>query len=206
MSDESENLPVDATQFPEAAHKFARRALREHQRAEKNAINAVEHAVKSGQALLKAYDLIEYGKWSTFFEMHFKKDEFSLRTGQKYMQIARDWTTLIERNPAGFSSQRQALKALAAIVRADEPKAVEGTRAARGATERKRAAPVWKAPARLVREALEVIHSVEAPLREIVAYGSPLTAESEMVRAAFDRLRAMLETELVGAEAQGGAT
>jgi hypothetical protein len=41
-----------------------------------------------------------------------------------------------------------------------------------------------------------VIHSVEASLNEIVAYGKPLTAESAMVRAAFNRLREMLESEL----------
>jgi hypothetical protein len=48
---------VDATLIPEAAHKFAQRALREHQRAEKDVLKAVEHIVKSGQNLLKAYDL-----------------------------------------------------------------------------------------------------------------------------------------------------
>ena len=34
MSDEIAKISVDPTQFPEAAHLQARRALREHQRAE----------------------------------------------------------------------------------------------------------------------------------------------------------------------------
>ena len=50
-------LSADPTLVPEAAHKFAQRALREHQRAEKDVLKAVEHIVKSGQNLLKAYDL-----------------------------------------------------------------------------------------------------------------------------------------------------
>ncbi|MGH7140454.1 MAG: GIY-YIG nuclease family protein [Pirellulales bacterium] len=41
--------PADPMLVPEAAHKFAQQALREHQRAEKNVLKAVEHAVKSGQ-------------------------------------------------------------------------------------------------------------------------------------------------------------
>jgi len=35
----------------------------------------VQHAVKSGQALLKAYDLCEYGHWEAFLELHFPHDE-----------------------------------------------------------------------------------------------------------------------------------
>ena len=91
MSHEIAKTPVDPTQFPEAAHKFAQQALLEHQRAEKDVMKAVEHVVKSGQALLKAYDLCEYGQWEGFFEMHFKDKTnpddrirpLSLRTGYK---------------------------------------------------------------------------------------------------------------------------
>jgi hypothetical protein len=132
---------VDATLIPEAAHKFAQRALREHQRAEKDVMKAVEHIVKSGQNLLKAYDLCEWGQWEGFFEMHFKQNAnpddgtrpLSLRTAQKYMQLARDWSQLIAEHPQGFSSQRQAFKALAAIARADERRAISDKGAARGA-------------------------------------------------------------------------
>jgi hypothetical protein len=77
MSHEIAKTPIEPTQFPDAAHKHARRALREHQRAEQDALNAVQHAVKSGQALLKAYDLCEYGQWKGFFEMHFQQDKDS---------------------------------------------------------------------------------------------------------------------------------
>src|SRR5690349_14098972 len=107
MSHEIAKTPVDPTQFPEAAHKFAQRALREHQRAEKDVIKAVEHAVKSGQALLKAYDLCEYGRWEAFFEMHFPQNEeqrLSLRTARDYMRLARNWSRLSAKHPEGFSS------------------------------------------------------------------------------------------------------
>ena len=308
MSDEIARRPVDPTQFPEAAHKHARKALREHQRAGQNALNAVQHAVKSGQALLKAYDLCEYGQWDGFFEMHFQHDpdkdkRLSSRTARQYMQLARNWALLSAQHPDGFSSQRQAMKALAAIVQAEKTdpsgltlaarcQSADGSPAARSQARGKRrcTGPVWRAsgpfvrevltlvttvdttlnelvahghgltaeaasvheaairlqqmldtdidqaeslqatrnarserencgasardgsgaPCRtstaLVREALQVIDSVEAPMMELVAYGAPLTAESEMVRAAFSRLRVMLETELVGAEGEGGAT
>ena len=131
---------ADPTLVPEAAHKFAQRALREHERAEKDVIKAVEHIVKSGQNLLKAYDLCEWGQWEAFFEMHFKQNAnaedgirpLSLRTAQKYMQLARDWSQLIAEHPEGFSSQRHAFKALAAIARAEERSAISDKSAARG--------------------------------------------------------------------------
>ncbi|HET6881596.1 MAG TPA: hypothetical protein VFI31_15640 [Pirellulales bacterium] len=151
---------ADPTLIPEAAHKFAQRALREHQRAEKDVLKAVEHVVKSGQALLKADDLCEWGQWEAFFEMHFKQKAnhddgtrpLSLRTAQKYMQLARDWSHLLAKHPEGFASQRQAFKALAAIARAEQsrqPKAIDAKGAARcandgdkGTTKAQRAAPM----------------------------------------------------------------
>jgi hypothetical protein len=110
MRREIVNVPVDPMVIPEAAHTFAQRALREHQRAEKNVTKAVEHTVKSGQALLKAYDLCEFGQWVGFFEMDFKDkappdDEtrpLTLRMAQRYMQLARDWSRLVAEHPAGF--------------------------------------------------------------------------------------------------------
>jgi hypothetical protein len=88
----------------------------------------VEHIVKSGQALLKAYDLCEFGQWVGFFEMHFKDKAppddgtrpLTLRTAQRYRQLARDWSRLVAEHPHGFSSQRQIFNALAAIARAEE--------------------------------------------------------------------------------------
>ena len=99
MSDEIAKRPVDPTQFPEAAHRFAQRALREHQRAETDVMKAVEHIVKSGQALLKAYDLCEHGQWEAFFEMHFRQKAnpddgprpLTLRTAQRYMLAPKEW-------------------------------------------------------------------------------------------------------------------
>ena len=189
---------VDATLIPEAAHRFAQRALREHQRAEKNVLKAVEHIVKSGQNLLKAYDLCEWGQWEAFFEMHFKQKADSddgtrpltLRTAQRYMQLARDWSQLIAEHPEGFSSQRQAFKALAAIARAEEnrpPQAIEGKAAARSAKasgkgaarcafggKRTPTGPVWRAAGPLVSEAFRLVNSVDETLSKLVSRGYPL--------------------------------
>jgi hypothetical protein len=142
MQREIVNVPVDPALIPEAAHKFARRALLEHERAGKYVMKAVEHIVKSGKALLKAYDLCEHGQWVGFFEMHFGAkttgedgtQPLTLRTAQRYMQLARDWSVLIAQHPEGFSSQRQAFKALAALASLREdrgPQAIEGKGAAR---------------------------------------------------------------------------
>jgi hypothetical protein len=224
MSDEIAKRPVDPTQFPEAAHKHARRALREHQRAERDAVNAVQHAVKSGEALLKAYDLCEYGQWRGFFEMHFQSatgQKLSLRTAGKYMQLARNWSLLSAQNPAGVSSQRQALKALTAIVQADEADPPDGTCAARGASARvarpgcaargasatkpARNGPVWRASGPFVQEALSLINSLDMLMSNLVADGYGLAEEAATVHSAATRLKEMLDKDLDEAEAQQAA-
>jgi hypothetical protein len=216
---------VDATLIPEAAHKFAQRALREHQRAEKDVMKAVEHIVKSGQNLLKAYDLCEWGQWEAFFEMHFKQKAnpdddarpLTLRTAQRYMQLARDWSQLIAEHPQGFTSQRQAFKALAAIARAEEnrqPKTIEGKGAARCANasgkgaarcanggKRTRTGPVWRASGPFVSEALRLINSVDETLSKLVSRGYPLELQAQTVHEGVERLRAMLNREIDEADA-----
>jgi hypothetical protein len=211
--------------IPEAAHKFAQRALREHQRAEKNVMKAVEHIVKSGQALLKAYDLCEFGQWVGFFEMHFKQKAnpddgtrpLTLRTAQRYMQLARDWSQLIAEHPAGFSSQRQAFKALAAIARAEEnrqPKAIDGKGAARCANasgkgaarcanggNHARTGPVWRASGPFVKEAWRLMSSVDETLTKLVSRGYPLAPEADKVHDGLKRLQTMLDREIDEAEA-----
>ncbi|MGH7136582.1 MAG: hypothetical protein ACREHD_12640, partial [Pirellulales bacterium] len=215
------------TQFPEAAHKFAQRALREHQRAEQDALNAVQHAVKSGQALLKAYDLCEYGQWEAFFEMHFPQDEekrLSPRTARTYMQLARNWSRLSAQHPQGFSSQRQALKALAAIVQVDKSDPDGASSAARsrsgdGATpssataltvlsqketkgKRSRTGPVWRASGPFVKEALRLVRSINDSLTNLIGKGYPLGEEAQTVNAALARLQQMIDTDLDKCEAQ----
>ena len=220
---------ADPTLIPEAAHKFAQRALREHQRAEKNVIRAVEHIVKSGQALLKAYDLCDFGQWEDFFEMHFgpkaNPDDgtrrLTLRTAQRYMQLARDWSQLIAQHPEGFSSQRQAFKALAAIARAEEnrqPKAIDGKGAARCANasgkgaarcanggKPARTGPVWRASGPFVREALRLMCSVDETLTRLVSRGYALEPEAEKVHEGLKRLQEMIDGEIDEAEASQAA-
>ncbi|HET6881505.1 MAG TPA: hypothetical protein VFI31_15185 [Pirellulales bacterium] len=224
MSHESAKTPVDPTQFPEAAHKFAQQALREHQRAEKNVIKAVEHAVKSGQALLKAYDLCEWGQWEAFFQLHFPQHEekrLSLRTARDYMNLARNWSRLCEEHPEGFSSQRQAMKALAAIIRVDKGGPDGANSAARcrigdgaassGAVavaqdenekKHRRTGPVWRASGPFVKEALRLVRSVNDSLTNLIGKGFPFGDEAENVKAALARLQQMIDTDLDECEAQ----
>jgi hypothetical protein len=226
MSEEIVKTPIDPTQIPEAAHKFAQRALREHQRAEKDVMKAVEHIVKSGQNLLKAYDLCEWGQWEAFFEMHFKQKAnqddgtrpLSLRTAQQYMQLARDWSQLIAEHPEGFSSQRQAFKALAAIGRADERSAIsdkgaapganggggggkDAARCANGGGKPARTGRVWRASGPFVHEALRLMNSADDTLSKLVSRGYPLALQAQTVHEGIERLRTMLNREIDEAEA-----
>jgi hypothetical protein len=65
----------------------------------------------------------EHGQWVGFFEMHLgektARDDgtrpLTMHTAQRHMQLARDWSRLSAQYSEGFSSQRQAFKALAAI-------------------------------------------------------------------------------------------
>jgi hypothetical protein len=227
MSHEIAKTPVDPTQFPEAAHKHASRALREHQRAEQDALNAVQHAVKSGQALLKAYDLCEYGHWEAFFEMHFQQDEHQRlppRTARTYMRLARNWSRLSAQHPQGFSSQRQAMKALAAIVQADKLDRDGASSAARGRSgdgamrsdatavtpslsqrerqkKRTRTGPVWRASGPFVKEAWRLMSSVDETLAKLVSRGHPLEREAGIVHEGLKRSQTMLDREIDEAEA-----
>jgi hypothetical protein len=119
------------------------------------------------------------------------------------MQLARDWSKLIAQHPQGFSSQRQAFKALAALVQGDEPRRIRGIGAARGANGGKRArtCPVWRASGPFVTEALRLVSTVDATLCNLVSRGYPLETEADNVHAALARLQTMLEREIVEAEA-----
>jgi len=150
---------------------------------------------KSGQALLKDYDLCEYGRGDGFIEMHLTQKAnpddgtrpLTWRTAQRYMQLARDWSRLTAQQPDGFSSQRQVFKALVAIALADRPKAIgggcaargksaSGGCAARGATGGKRArtSPVWWALGSIVKEALRLVSSVDETLDKLVSRAAPV--------------------------------
>ena len=104
----------------------------------------------------------------------------TLRTAQKYMQFARDWSRLMAQHPESASSQNQVFKALAAIGRADEPKRIRGIGAARCANDgggagigaarcandkhRSRTRAVWRASGPFMREAFGLVSSVDETL------------------------------------------
>jgi hypothetical protein len=133
------------------------------------------------------------------------------------MQLARDWSQLIAEYPEGFSSQRQAFKALAAIARAEEnrqPKAIDGKGAARCANAARpraargvkdgapaRSGPVWRASGPFVNEALRLVSAVDATLSKLVSRGYPLASEADKVHATLKRLQTIFDREIDEAEA-----
>ena len=149
--------------------------------------------------------------------MHFPQDEekrLSPRTARAYMQLARNWLLLSAKHPEGFSSQRQAMKALAAIIQADKSRPDGASSAARcqsgdGVTEsgataltpalsqrergkkRSRTGPVWRASGPFVKEALRLVRSINDSLTNLIGKGYPLGEEAESTRplATDDRHR-----------------
>jgi hypothetical protein len=141
------------------------------------------------------------------------------------MQLARNWSLLSAKHPEGFSSQRQAMKALAAIIQADKSGPDGASSAARcrsgdgitesGATavtpalsqrergkKRSRTGPVWRASGPFVKEALRLVRSINDSLTNLIGKGYPLGEEAENVNAALARLQQMIDTDLDECEAQ----
>jgi hypothetical protein len=96
---------------------LARTANRENKLATESAQNAIEHAVRAGDALCKARDLCDAGQWGNFIDKEF---DGSLRTAQKYMRLAKNWRKLTANAPrAALTSQRKAAQVLSSIVAGD---------------------------------------------------------------------------------------
>lgn len=68
-----------------------------------------------------------------------------------------------------------------------------------------RTGPVWRASGPFVREAFDLVKSVDALMSDLVAYGYGLAEEATTVHSALARLQAMLDKELDEAEAQQAA-
>ena len=106
------------------------------------------------------------------------------------MQLACDWSRLVAQLPAGLSSQGQAFKALAEIVREDGPRATEGEGAdasAKGAArcafggKPARTGPVWRESGPFVKEAWRLMSSVDEALARLVSRGYPLAPGADKV-------------------------
>jgi Protein of unknown function (DUF3102) len=88
---------------PRPIAKLLEAANREHRKANASARDAVEHAVRAGEALCRARELCKAGEWGAYLPLAF---EGSMRTAQKYMRIARHWRLIQTAGPAkAISSQ-----------------------------------------------------------------------------------------------------
>lgn len=82
------------------AHSAARQSMRD----------AVEHAVKAGELLAAAKEQIGHGRWLSWVGEHC---EFSARTAQAYMRLARQWPALRNTQRVADLPLREALIQLA---------------------------------------------------------------------------------------------
>lgn len=202
MSQEIENLPAClhvSIALPRNVLALAAAANRSHERANTSAADAVEHAVAAGETLAKARELCNAGEWSQFVAEHF---DGSLRTAQKYMRLARHWRQISSTTPRGaITSQAEAARAIAQIVRGEGPPAARRRRRRRSSSpNRGEANHGTHLPAsgvngsELVRRAVEVLRSAEHRL----ATTEPSTDSQQVV---LQMLRAGIRDLLVGAHA-----
>jgi Protein of unknown function (DUF3102) len=73
--------------------QLAERIKAEHAQCEVTMRAGVEHALKAGELLIEAKALCGHGEWGNWLQTHC---EFSERTAQGYMRLAREWPDLAE--------------------------------------------------------------------------------------------------------------
>ena len=71
--------------------QLAEQANYHHEQCTAAASNALEHALRAGELLLKAKGLVDHGEWLPWLEKNFQGSQ---RTAQVYMGVARDYPKL----------------------------------------------------------------------------------------------------------------
>lgn len=99
VSREQDHLPAE----------IAERINAEHQACEQAARSALEHARTAGGLLQEAKEMLPHGQWEPWIE---ESCVFSARTARMYMQVARHWPELEERQRVADLSLREAVKLL----------------------------------------------------------------------------------------------
>lgn len=82
----------------------------EHEAAVSKAREALEHARRAGELLLKAKEKVDHGEWLAWVRENCR---FSVRTAQVYMRIAENWPRLANAQASAHLSLEDALKLLA---------------------------------------------------------------------------------------------
>ena len=96
---------------------IADRINAEHQACEQAARSALEHARAAGGLLQEAKETLPHGQWESWIE---DSCAFSARTARMYMQVARHWPELEERQRVAVLSLREAVKLLSTPRREEE--------------------------------------------------------------------------------------
>lgn len=95
----------EAAEQSEELEELVATAHREHTFAVRAGLQAVEHAIAAGDALLLARDKVERGKWDEWLRTNFP--EWSTTTSRIYMRLARHKDHLRDKNAASI---RQAMQ------------------------------------------------------------------------------------------------
>jgi hypothetical protein len=84
-----------------------------HRQCVAAASSALEYARRAGELLIEAKARVAHGEWLPWLKANF---DFSEKTAQNYMRLAREWPKLVEANPQRVAdlSCREALRLLAA--------------------------------------------------------------------------------------------
>ncbi|HQU41583.1 MAG TPA: DUF3102 domain-containing protein [Pirellulales bacterium] len=157
-------------------------ASREHLRATGSAMDAIEHAVKSGEALAKARELCDWGLWEDFIKHDFNG---SLRTAQRYMRLAKHWRQVAAQHPMALTSQASAAKALTAIMRGD---AAPASATAPKQKRHARVAFVKDRAAGGVRHALQVLQDLNVLLTDLQPKSHQLLHATHFLRRGIGQL------------------
>ena len=113
-----------------------------HRAATDTARSALRHALDAGRSLLEAKERIPHGSWTDWIE---ERCEFSPRTAQAYMRLARHWPEL---EPKAQSSAGLSIEgAMKLLAEADAPSRFDElsakVQAARGALRAVELPPGW---------------------------------------------------------------
>jgi hypothetical protein len=105
---------VNVTTLPDAPLASLAAQINEaHRQCVAAASSALEHARRAGTLLAEAKGKCGHGQWLPWLKENF---DFSERTAQNYMKVAREWPRLAEANPQRVAdlSYREAVKLLEA--------------------------------------------------------------------------------------------
>lgn len=79
----------------------------DHQACTSSSKAAIKHAIEAGQKFRAVRAFVGQGNWEAYFEEHITpKTGISLRTGQRYAEIANEWDSFVSNLPSGCEDRK----------------------------------------------------------------------------------------------------